>query len=248
LKMSQLELLSLANAKIMRGEAFGYITAVLHLAPSWLSGYNACPMASVGCALGCLNLAGRGGMFKKGSTSNVVQRARIRKTKLFFEARDEFVAMLVRDIERFVARCEREGMRPCIRLNGTSDIRWETVSCVRGGVEYANVMDAFGDVQFYDYTKIPNRRNLPPNYHLTFSLSETNEPDALRMLAAGMSVAVVFADSHFPESFWGAPVVNGDTSDLRFLDGAGNVVALKAKGPAKKDTSGFVKRAQQEMF
>ena len=35
-------------------------------------------------------------------------------------------------------------------------------------------------------------------------------------------------------------VVNGDESDLRFLDPRNSIVGLKAKGKAKKDTTGFV--------
>ena len=38
----------------------------------------------------------------------------------------------------------------------------------------------------------------------------------------------------------GFPVVNGDESDLRFLDGSGVVVGLYAKGTARHDDSGFV--------
>jgi hypothetical protein len=103
-------------------------------------------------------------------------------------------------------------------------------------------MTAFPDLQWYDYTKIPNRRNLPPNYHLTFSLSESNADLAQKVLATGMSVAVVFDSKKFPATFWNTTVVNGDTSDLRFLDPKGVIVGLSAKGPAKKDTTGFVQR------
>ena len=35
-------------------------------------------------------------------------------------------------------------------------------------------------------------------------------------------------------------VVDGDEHDLRFLDPAGAVVYLKAKGPARHDRTGFV--------
>jgi len=41
-------------------------------------------------------------------------------------------------------------------------------------------------------------------------------------------------------SFGGRRTINGDATDLRFLDGRGVVVALKAKGQAKQDRSGFV--------
>jgi hypothetical protein len=52
-----------------------------------------------------------------------------------------------------------------------------------------------------------------------------------------MNVAVVF--DTLPTTYLGRPVVNGDDTDLRFLDPQGVVVGLKAKGRAKKDTSGF---------
>lgn len=240
---ARLALLSLSNAKVIRGEAFGFITAILHLAPSWLSGFNVCPMASKGCAAGCLNLAGRGGMFKKGTNTNVVQRARIRKTQQFFNDRETFMALLVEDIRRFIRGAARVGLTPAIRLNGTSDIRWENVPVTVDGIAYRNIMEVFPGVQFYDYTKIPNRRDLPRNYHLTFSLNEENEIAAREMLAHGMSVAVVFATKNFPKKFWGAKVINGDVSDLRFLDSRGVIVGLSAKGPAKKDTTGFVRTA-----
>jgi hypothetical protein len=99
-------------------------------------------------------------------------------------------------------------------------------------------MDMFQSVQFYDYTKLPNRRNVPSNYHLTFSRSESNELDALRILANGvMNVAVVF--DTLPTKWAGVKVIDGTETDLRFLDEQGVVVGLVAKGKAKKDNSGF---------
>ena len=224
-----MKLLSTGNPKLMKGEKKGYLSFVLHLAPAKLSGYNTCPMASAGCALACLNTAGRGGMFKKGETTNAIQKARIRKTVQFFENRDTFMGELVKDITLGMKQAERKGMIPVFRLNGTSDIRWETVAV--GG--FRNVMEMFPTVQFYDYTKIANRRDLPANYHLTFSRSESNEAT----IPADMNVAVVF--DVLPDTFLGRPVVNGDDTDLRFLDPVGVVVGLKAKGKGKKDTSGF---------
>ena len=37
------------NAKTIKGQKYGYKTAILYLAPSTLSGFNVCPMASNGC-------------------------------------------------------------------------------------------------------------------------------------------------------------------------------------------------------
>ena len=236
-------LLTTGNPKTMKGMGFGYLTAILHLAPARLSGYNVCPMATSGCAAACLNTAGRGGIFKPGETTNIIQKARIRKTKMFYENRDTFMLQLVKEITNFVNLAAKHGLTPAIRLNGTSDIRWETVTVpmskllTRG--EYPNLMTMFPTVQFYDYTKIVNRRNLPTNYHLTFSLAESNEPDAIAALKNGMNVAAVF--HKVPKVYLGHPVIDGDKSDLRFLDATGVIVGLKAKGKAKRDSSGFVK-------
>jgi hypothetical protein len=179
-------------------------------------------MASEGCALACLNTAGRGRF-------TAIQEARIRKTKFFFEDRETFMDTLAKDIHAAIRKAERENMIPVFRLNGTSDIRWETVN-VWG---YRNIMEMFPTVQFYDYTKIPNRRNIPSNYHLTFSRSEINE----HMIPQSMNVAVVFDE--LPETWNGRKVIDGTETDLRFLDEPGVVVGLLAKGKAKKDTSGF---------
>ena len=221
-----MKLLGIANTKTMKGEAYGYRTYIMHLAPSTLSGYQVCPMASVGCSTACLNLSGMGRF------SNV-QAARIAKTRWFFEDRMAFMAQLVKEIAAAVKSAEKAGFKAVFRLNGTSDIRWEAVS-VYG---YDNVMAMFPTVQFYDYTKIPNRRYLPANYHLTFSRSEVNEVEALSVISTGMNVAVVF--DTIPDTWNGWKVVDGTETDLRFLDEARVVVGLKANGKAKQDATGF---------
>jgi hypothetical protein len=240
--MATFKLLTSSNTKTLKGCKYGYMTYILHLAPSKLSGFNTCPMASAGCAAGCLNTAGRGGMFKKGEDTNTIQKARIRKTLQYFNDREWFMSDLVSDVKTALAEAARFDLTPVFRLNGTSDIRWENEAVALGSKIYPNIMSAFETVQWYDYTKIPNRRDIPSNYHLTFSLSEDNLDDALAMLKLGMNVAVVFG-GEIPETWHGYPVINGDDSDLRFRDGSGVVVGLTAKGRAKKDTSGFVQWA-----
>ena len=240
--MANFKLLSSSNPKTLKGNKFGYATYILHLAPAKLSGFNVCPMASAGCSAACLNTAGRGGMFKKGEDTNSVQKARIRKTLYFFNDRNWFMADLASDVHAAIAEARKHELVPVFRLNGTSDIRWENEPVAIGATIYPNIMTAFPDVQFYDYTKIENRRDLPANYHLTFSLSEINLIAAKDKLAQGWNVAVVFAGA-LPETWNGFPVINGDDSDLRFRDGTGNVIGLTAKGRAKKDTSGFVQIA-----
>jgi hypothetical protein len=97
----------------------------------------------------------------------------------------------------------------------------------------------FPEVQFYDYTKVRNRKvSHLTNYHLTFSKADGNDMDVRLIASTGMNVAVVFKE--VPDTYIGRTVIDGDETDLRFLDPKGVVVGLKAKGKAKKDTTGFV--------
>jgi len=227
-----MKLLSESNPKTLKGESKGYMTFILHLAPGSLSGFNVCPGASKGCLFTCLNTAGRGHMQN-------IQDARIRRTRLFFEDRLTFMAQLVDEVSKGIRKAERKGLIPVFRLNGTSDIRWETVAV--GG--YRNIFEMFPTVQFYDYTKLSNRRNIPANYHLTFSRSESNEDKLDEAVSNGMNLAVVFSTkkkNDLPIRYRSLPVVDADETDLRFLDPKGSVCGLRAKGKATKDTSGFV--------
>ncbi|KKL06159.1 hypothetical protein LCGC14_2598820 [marine sediment metagenome] len=189
-----MKLLTIGNPKIEKGKKFGFLTSILHLAPHTLSGWNVCPMASKGCAMSCLNTAGRGGMIKLGETTNYIQQARITRTRMFFEEREKFMAQLVDEIRSAISLAEKNDLTPVFRLNGTSDLRWEIFGVTVDGVDYPNIMAVFPNIQFYDYTAIPNRRIAHiPNYHLTFSRKETHtEQDVYDVLANGMNVAVVF--------------------------------------------------------
>lgn len=221
------------NAKTVKGDGSEYLTAILYLAPAdTVDGINVCPMAVLaGCKAGCLYSAGRGAM-------NSVQAARQRKTILWRDFREVFIADLIQDITKFRAYCVKKGITPVVRLNGTSDIHWE-----RHGI-----MEQFPDVQFYDYTKDIKRvrKALPDNYHLTLSYSEASTRYSDMVLDQmckhqGHNMAVVFRDKDkIPKTYMGFKVVDGDKDDLRFLDPKGVVVALYAKGKAKQDTSGFV--------
>jgi len=223
----------------------GYNTYILHLAPADLSGYETCPKRTAGCTSACLNTAGRGGMFKRGETTNVIQKARIRKTKMFFEDRIQFMNLLVADIELAIKQSKRMNLVPVFRLNGTSDLAFEKYEVVRNGQLFRNMFTAFPEVQFYDYTKILGRKIVDiANYHLTFSAADGNDADVAKAIQQGYNVATVFGIKKtlpMPETYMGMSVFNGDESDLRFLDPKGVVVGLYAKGKAKKDTTGFVK-------
>lgn len=235
-----------SNPKTAKSLTENFATYILHLAPANLAGYNTCPKATAGCEAACLNTAGRGGMFKKGETTNVIQQARIRKTKLFFQNRELFMHQLVKDIQLAKKQAAKKGLVAVFRLNGTSDLSFEKHAVVVDGVEYSNIFAAFPENQFYDYTKVLGRKvSGITNYHLTFSAADGNDADVAKAMAAGMNVAVVFGipkSQPMPASYDGTPVYNGDKTDLRFLDPKGVVVGLYAKGRAKKDATGFVKR------
>mgnify|MGYP003347632286 CR=1 FL=1 len=236
-----MKLLTIGNPKVLKGMSQGYMTYILHLAPADLSGYETCPKRTAGCTAACLNTAGRGGMFKTGETTNNIQKARIRKTKWFFEDRKSFMDRLVKDIELGIKQSAKKDLVPVFRLNGTSDLAWEKYSVTRNGVEYKNIFAAFPETQFYDYTAIIGRKVSDiPNYHLTFSAADGNDADVAKAVAQGYNIAAVF--DTLPEAYMGLPVINADETDLRFLDGKGVIAGLKAKGRAKKDTTGFVRR------
>lgn len=219
------------NPKAAKNEKLGYATSVLHLAPARMSGYQVCQHRSPGCEAACLHFAGAQlYMAKK-------EQARIRKTKLFFEDRTTFLSMLLKDIDAYLRKVDKmPDMQPALRLNATSDIPWERVRVTQG----KNLMELYPDLLFYDYTAIPNRQ-VPDNYHLTFSLKENNEEASRAALAQGLNLAVVFFDQDLPETFWDLPVINGDETDFRPADPTPCIVGLYAKGKlAKGDQTGFV--------
>jgi hypothetical protein len=225
------------NAKTIKGDGDEYLTAILYMTPYkvMVDGklFNSCSMAAMAsCIDGCLYTAGRGAF-------NNVQTARQRKAEWFYRDRDSFMAQLVIDVAKFANYCRKRDIQPCIRLNGTTDIRWELIL-----IDGKNIFERFPDVQWYDYTKIPNRKvSHLSNYHLTWSYSAANpkyEQYFDEVIRNGMSVAVVFRKPINLKTWRGYKVVDGDKDDLRFLDPKQSIVALYAKGKAKKDQSGFV--------
>ena len=226
-----------SSSKIRKGESLGILSKVLYLTSGLF-----CPAASQGCLASCLGHSS-GFMKEQRATS-----ARDRRSALYIEYRQAFIELLKHEIHEHVFEAETQGMRPAIRLNGTSDIDWET--------RHSEIFELFPHVQFYDYTKVMPRmdsflndridgeRRWPTNYHLTFSQSEWNSRQAQAVLQAGGNVAVVF-DGEFPEHYLGFDVIDGDKSDVRFLDPSPVVVGLSAKGVVaqENDQTGFVIRS-----
>jgi len=164
------KLLTVSNTKIDKSNSAisKHYIAIMHLAPSWLSGMNACAYASSGCALSCLNTAGRG-------VFTPIQIARIRRTRFFQSHKGLFLLQLIKEIKGHIRRSHKLGRIPTIRLNGTSDYLWEKI--------YPELFTMFPHVTWYDYTKYPYKfrpiSKLPTNYDLTFSRSESNHVDNL---------------------------------------------------------------------
>ena len=216
------------NAKTVKGQKYGFMTAILYLAPSNQSGFNVCPQASKGCKKACLYTAGHGAY-------DSVKQGRINKTLWYIQERKTFLDKLRKEINAFIKKAKSKGLVPCIRLNGTSDISWENTGLI----------DEFKSIQWYDYTKVYKRAlkfvngTLPKNYHITYSLNEDNKKQAFDILKKGGNISVVFRKS-LPTQFNGYKVVNADTNDLRFLDPINSIAGLVAKGKAKNDFSGFV--------
>lgn len=204
-----------ADAKTVKGSKQGFMTGILYLAPHTITGFNLCPLAKT-CMKDCLFNSGRGGF-----TSSVTE-ARIIKTLWFLFDPASFKQRLIKDIRNLIAKANKQGLTPVVRLNGTSDLTIELV--------FKEVLEQFPEVQFYDYTKSAFRfkRKLPANYDLTFSYDGVNGAAAREVLANGGRVAAVFAD-HLPDTWQGFKVIDGDESDLRFLDDGGVVVGLKYK-------------------
>ena len=211
-----------ASPKTIKSLYYGFANFIMYLAPWKISGFNTCSNATDGCIKSCLYNAGRGRF------SNV-QQARINRTRFFYTERGAFLDKLHHEIKLNINWAFKRDLKPVFRLNGTSDIRWELYG----------IFEQYPDITFYDYTKIINRKNLPANYHLTFSRAESNQANVLKAIDRGLNVAAVFS-GELPKTYLGRKVINGDKHDLRFLDPENIIVGLSAKGPAKKDKSGFV--------
>ena len=239
-------LLSKDNHKTIKGEKYGFITYILYMSPFTVNskGINVCSHASKGCAESCLVGSGMGGMYEN------VRMGRVRKTEYFLADRIGFLTDLKNEIAKLLKKHEGKD-KVVFRLNGTSDLRYEKFKVFEG----KNIFEVYPDVQFYDYTKNYLRfdSELPKNYYLTFSRSETNGEKALEILKRGYNVAMVF--DTLPDTYMGYKVVNGDESDLRFKDEKNVIVGLKYKkitGKSGKEknlaayASGFVIKTEAE--
>lgn len=213
------------NAKLAKSAGSRYYTVGLSLAPHTLSGHSVCAGSTPACRELCLNTAGNGRMFQ------AIHVARARKTRFLFQHRAEFLVQLRKELRQAERKAQKNGKILACRLNVLSDLVWERLDPA--------LFQEFSGVQFYDYTKLPGRilKELPRNYHLTLSRSELTDNNVLQAwIRKGRNVAVVFSTSRsqsLPTHYLGVQVIDGDTNDLRFLDPAGVIVGLRAKGRAR---------------
>lgn len=226
-------LLSFKNSKTIKGEKLGVKTAILYLAPHTQNskGINLCSHATNGCAKACL--------FGSGAARfTQVQAGKINKTEFYLADRKAFMLQLKFEIERIV-RLHSAKWDIAIRLNGTSDIPFFKYKVIDG----KNLMELFPQIQFYDYTKnyLSFDKNLPSNYHLTFSRSENNHAKSVELLKRGFNVAMVFGvknGNQLPKTYMGFDVIDGDENDLRYLDPKNVIVGLKYKNLTGKGSKG----------
>ena len=214
------------SMKMRLSEENGTVTYCLYLAPWNLSGYNVCP-GGKHCSKFCLNGSGhnKSDIMARGVEQSIINRSRIKKTRLFYEHKDIFMQLVIHEINKTRRYAEARGMNFAVRLNGTSDISPEAFT-----YKGKNILQWFPDVQFYDYTKVFNRIKLVDkyeNYYLVFSYDGHNIEKCLEALALGVNVAVVFANQEMlPMRFAGFPVTSGNEYDMRYLDPDGHVVGL----------------------
>ena len=208
-----------SSQKIEKGKKLNFDTLVLYLAASKNAGVDLCSYASTGCRMACLVASGHA-LIEQRANKNTIAVSRIVKTWLTVYRRDIANEILAQEIATSEKRAKRKGRKFSVRLNGTSDI------------DFSDVITRFPDVQFYDYTKDPNRVELP-NYHLTFSYGDGSKARLKhyrQALQRGQSLAIPVIASDFEAVVALPGCYSMDDTDLRFLDGdRGRFGILKAK-------------------
>ena len=251
-----------SDPKTIKSLIDGVLTGVMYGMPANGSGeWNDCPFASLGCTMACLNTSGHGGIGLDQDNLNPVQIARLKRSAFFHTRRSEFWEMLIRDIDRLIRKAKKLGLMPAVRLNGTTDVKWESTPVVINGIKIANnIMELYSDVIFYDYTAWPYAKRpnetLPLNYHLTFSRKENNDSQIADNISHGRNVTVVVdipsreKTTAIPATWREIPTFDADKSDFRPNDPIGRILILryksaKASSLADALASGFVVPAFQ---
>jgi len=232
-----------ANAKLAK--SIGYYNAGISLAQAKLSGWNVCKASTPKCRKGCLGGTGRA------EFTPMITQTRINRTKCLATNPNAFWSILRTEMAKVDRAAKRLGVTVAFRPNILSDIDWHTL--------FPEMFELFPHWNFYSYTKVKSKvrkyieRVLPSNYHVTYSWSERAEMAYVQEIAAsGVNIAVPFYDAKslkpiIPAKWNGLDVIDGDKSDLRFLDRKGVIVGLKVKLPKRladrvkriKESKGF---------
>ena len=236
-----------ANAKLAKST--GYYNAGITLAQGDKSGHEVCPgrgncVTFEGCDT-CL------GNFGQAEGLSSIDKVRIARTKMMFEDRANFDLVLECQLEQVDRKARRLGLPVAFRPNILSEHPWH--------LTHPWIFERYSNWTFYGYTKVRAHfrqflaGKLPANYHLTYSYNERVGQDFYReVLGLGGNVATVFlvgSIDHLPQTFMGADVIDGVSSDLRFLDKPGTVVGLIPKTPKRNaDKLAYLDRMKRAGF
>jgi len=222
------KLLTTKQYKLDKSKKAGVLSAGIQLSPQLEASRilkrslpSTCPMSGH-CAMACIKYTGRNQL----PTSAI---ARARKTALWYDDRETFLAQAITELKAVQRRAERQNMLAACRPNILSDLP----------ILAKSIATAIPSLQCYDYTKLryPWKRQLA-NYHLTYSVSErSRKSDVLGAFAHGINCSVVVdiaKGEPIPSTFtWQGitkPTIDGDLHDLRYLDPIGVYVLLRFKG------------------
>lgn len=203
----------------------GVATYGIYLAPADMSGHNVCPKCEH-CKQFCLAGSGHNKMDVL-SGANRINKARIKRTLLFWYNRTLFVRIMLHEIAAAKRYAERRGIPESNRINCVSDLSPLLFRDDNG----RHILDLLLNTMFYDYTKVISSINIAKrydNYDLTFSFDGYNWDECETALKNGVRVAVVFAKK-LPKTFHGYKVIDGDAYDMRYLDPHDVIVGLKYK-------------------
>ena len=237
------------DTKTSKGVVLGYLTAIQYLAPASKSGINVCKYSGE-CANMCLDTSGR-------LKLTMSEKAQIERTLFMFKYRQTYyIELLLKETHKLVRMANKRELTPCSRLNGLSDLPYENIRFKNYGDK--TIFEIL-PIQYYDYTKFPYEarpnEKLPSNYHLTYSYSEkTTQAEFDNLPNRNMAVVFDLCKQNYKglcamtckcpmiNQWLGYEVINGDESDLRFIDKTNVIVGLHAKGDARKNPSDFVVR------
>jgi hypothetical protein len=137
---------SIDNPKASKATAYGYLNAILYMAPSDSAGVgNLCPHSGA-CRELCLGEHSGQAAIRREDEDNATTLARKARARAYMTNRDAFLEYVIEDVTRLRRIAHRMGLKLVYRFNGSTDVSVPAALC-----------NQFADVEFIDYTKNPNR-------------------------------------------------------------------------------------------